>query len=114
MGLSMIVQMRIQATPASGPQQKMMMYLMPVMLFVIFNKWASGLNLYYLCYNILTAIQQRFINKSIEREKEEGGDAAAKGKKTPVRSNGKGRGKVSRLQQGRNGKASKRSPRLKR
>ena len=29
MGLSMIVQMRIQATPSAGPQAKMIMYLMP-------------------------------------------------------------------------------------
>jgi YidC/Oxa1 family membrane protein insertase len=113
MGVSMVIQKRIQSTPASGPQQKMLMYLMPAMLFFIFNKWASGLNLYYLCYNILTAIQQRFINKSIEREKVEGG-ADGGNEKSAVRSNGKGRGRSNRLQNGRNGKASKRSSRVKR
>jgi YidC/Oxa1 family membrane protein insertase len=113
MGVSMVIQMRIKSTPASGPQQKKLMYLMPAMLFFIFIKWASGLNLYYLCYNILTAIQQRFINKSIEREKEAGG-ADGGNEKSAVRSNGKGRGRSNRLQNGRNGKASKRSSRVKR
>ena len=69
MGLSMIVQMRLQSSPTTNPQAKMFMYFMPAMIFFIFNKWASGLNLYYLCYNVLTAIQQKFINKSIEAEK---------------------------------------------
>ena len=69
MGISMVFQMRLQTTAAAGPQAKMMMYFMPIMLFVIFNRFASGLNLYYLCYNILSAVQQRFINKEIEQEK---------------------------------------------
>jgi YidC/Oxa1 family membrane protein insertase len=70
MGLSMIVQMRMQATPGvGGTQAKVMMYMMPILLFVIFNQWASGLNLYYLVFNILSAIQQQFINRSMEKEK---------------------------------------------
>lgn len=113
MGISMVIQMRVQSTPSSGPQQKMLMYMMPAMLFFIFNKWAAGLNLYYLCFNVLTAIQQRFINKSIEREKEEGGDENGRDGKGSVRSNGKGSGKAKRLQNGQNGKASRRSSRVK-
>lgn len=68
MGLSMVVQMKMQATPGSGAQQKIFMYVFPVMIFVIFNRLASGLNLYYLCYNVLTAAQQKIINKQLERE----------------------------------------------
>ena len=106
MGLSMIVQMRIQATPTAGAQAKMLMYMMPGMIFLIFNKWASGLNLYYLCYNILTAIQQRFINKSIEREKEEAklnGTAGGGRKKSKKPTNNK-RSKNGAQQKKRTGK----------
>ncbi len=79
MGLSMIVQMKIQmASTPSTPQTKIFTYVMPVMIFAIFNKFASGLSLYYLCYNVFTAVQQKWINKTIEREKE----AASNGKGT--------------------------------
>ena len=70
MGLSMVVQMKIQAMPGSGAQQKMFMYLMPLMMFVIFNKFAAGLSLYYLCYNVLTAAQQKLINSQLRKENE--------------------------------------------
>jgi len=68
MGLSMIVQMRLQATPASGPQAKIFMYMMPAMIFVIFNRLPSGLSLYYFCYNVFSAIAQQFINRSIKNK----------------------------------------------
>ena len=70
MGLSMIVQMRLQATPASGPQAKIFMYMMPAMIFVIFNRLPSGLSLYYFCYNVFSAVQQQFINKSMKNKSE--------------------------------------------
>jgi YidC/Oxa1 family membrane protein insertase len=68
MGLSMVVQMRLQATPSSGAQAKMFMYVFPVMIFVIFNRLAAGLNLYYLCYNVLSAAQQKMINRSLHND----------------------------------------------
>lgn len=80
MGLSLVVQMRIQSTPAAGAQAKVFMYVMPVMLFVIFNSLPSGLSLYYLCYNVLTAAQQKLINKS-EHDKAEA--AGSNGKASP-------------------------------
>ncbi|WP_456426621.1 membrane protein insertase YidC [Rhodocaloribacter sp.] len=81
MGLSMVVQMRMQTSPTtSNAQAKIFTYLFPVMIFGIFNKFASGLSLYYLCYNVLTAIQQKFINKSIH-EKAEADAARGKGRK---------------------------------
>ncbi len=93
MGLSMIVQMKIQmASTPSNPQTKIFTYVMPVMIFAIFNKFASGLSLYYLCYNIFTAGQQQWINRTIAREKEAASNgqgtkrdvkAAKKGKKSP-------------------------------
>lgn len=72
MGISLVIQMRLQtSTTSSNPQMKMFTYLMPVMIFAIFNKFASGLSLYYLCYNVLTAIQQKYINKHLHDNDEE-------------------------------------------
>jgi len=66
----MVIQMRLQSTPGmTGTQAKVMMYMMPAVLFLVFNQWASGLNLYYLVFNILSAIQQHFINSSMEKAK---------------------------------------------
>jgi len=68
MGLSLIVQMRLQTQPSTNPQAKVFTYVMPVMLFLFFNRLASGLSLYYLVFNILSAIQQKFINKRLEKK----------------------------------------------
>jgi len=80
MGISMVFQMKIQmASTPSNAQAKIFTYVMPVMLFVIFNRLASGLSLYYLCYNVLTALHQRVINRQIAAESEaakEAGNAA--------------------------------------
>lgn len=62
MGISMIVQMRIQMASQMNTQAKIMTYVFPVMIFAIFNRLASGLSLYYLVYNVVTAIQQKWIN----------------------------------------------------
>ena len=79
MGISMIVQMRMQMNPATNPQAKIFTYVFPVMIFAIFNRLASGLSLYYLVYNIVTAIQQKWINRSIEREKKDEGATDGRG-----------------------------------
>lgn len=73
MGLSMIVQMKIQsgATASTNPQMKVFMYLFPGMIFVIFNRLASGLSLYYLCFNVLTAAQQMYMNRNSQTAKPE-------------------------------------------
>lgn len=80
MGISMVFQMKIQmASTPSNAQAKIFTYVFPVMLFVIFNRLASGLSLYYLCYNVLTALHQRLINRQIAAESEQakaGGDGA--------------------------------------
>ncbi len=41
-----------------NPQMKMMLYLMPVMMLVMFLKFASGLNLYYAVQNLASIPQQ--------------------------------------------------------
>ena len=58
------------------------MMIMPVFILVIFNQFAAGLSLYYLMYNILSAIQQKFINKQLEDESAKVEDeSTAKGRK---------------------------------
>lgn len=77
MGLSMVVQMRIQSGGGAGGQQmKVLTYVFPFMIFFIFNQFAAGLSLYYLSYNVVTAIQQKYINKQIEQE----GEASSNGR----------------------------------
>ncbi|MFV1980467.1 MAG: membrane protein insertase YidC [Rhodothermia bacterium] len=69
MSAAMIVQMRLQGThQQQAGQMKVMMMIMPVFILVIFNNFAAGLSLYYLAYNVLSAVQQKFINKSLEEE----------------------------------------------
>ena len=86
MGLSMVVSMSLQSGGGSGGQMAFMKYIFPIFIFFIFNRFAAGLSLYYLIYNIVTAAQQKYINNQIEKEKEAdeaGGDGA--GSKEDVR-----------------------------
>ncbi|MEA1972635.1 MAG: membrane protein insertase YidC, partial [Candidatus Cloacimonadota bacterium] len=48
---------------ASLQSQKMMMYVMPVMMFVFFNNFPSGLVLYWTIFNIFSMGQQYLIKK---------------------------------------------------
>jgi YidC/Oxa1 family membrane protein insertase len=61
MALSTILQQKISGTTSTNPQQKMMMYLMPIMFFFMFNQFPSGLNLYYTLFNVLTVLQQKYL-----------------------------------------------------
>lgn len=60
MGVSMFFQNKMLIT---DPQQKMMIYLMPVLLTLTFNFLPSGLNLYYLTFNVLAIGQQVWMTK---------------------------------------------------
>lgn len=92
MGISMVFQMRLQMNPSQGAQAKIFTYVFPVMIFAIFNRLAAGLSLYYLFYNVVTAIQQKYINSQIEREKD-GDDAEEKTKKSSKKKKSGGIGK---------------------
>jgi len=48
----------------TDPRQKMMVWMMPVMMFFLFNSFPSGLNLYYTLFNLLSIAQQWLVNKS--------------------------------------------------
>jgi YidC/Oxa1 family membrane protein insertase len=67
MAVTMIFQSKMTM---QDPKQKAMVYFMPVFMLLIFNQFPSGLNLYYTMFNLLTIIQQKFINKSINPPKE--------------------------------------------
>ena len=65
MGLSVFLLQWIsqRSMPQSNPQMKMMMWIMPVMLTVLFLNFASGLNLYYATMNIASLPQQLYLAK---------------------------------------------------
>ena len=65
MGLSMFFMMWIQgrSMPEPNQQMKMMMWIMPPFMTIIFLNFASGLNLYYVTSNLATIPQQYLIGK---------------------------------------------------
>ncbi|MEK7264353.1 MAG: membrane protein insertase YidC, partial [Bacteroidota bacterium] len=65
MGITMFVQ---QKQTVTDPRQKMMVWMMPVMMTLLFNSFPAGLNLYYFLFNILSIAQQWYINKQHSNE----------------------------------------------
>jgi len=65
MGITMFVQQKMSV---KDPRQKMMVYLMPVMLTLMFNSFPAGLNLYYFMFNLLSIAQQVWVNKQHKDE----------------------------------------------
>ncbi len=76
MGIFMFIQQRMMTSAqqnnsanmdekqqAMVQSQKMMAYILPVMMFFFFRNLPSGLVLYWTVFNILSIIQQHFINK---------------------------------------------------
>lgn len=55
--------------PMAG-QMKVLQYIFPLMLLFIFNNFAAGLSLYYLIFNVLSIIQQFFIKRSLDEDKD--------------------------------------------
>ena len=64
MGLSMFLQQRLTPTSADPTQAKMMMF-MPLIFTVFFLNFPAGLVLYWLVSNILSILQQWYINKKL-------------------------------------------------
>ncbi|HEX9755086.1 MAG TPA: membrane protein insertase YidC [Gemmatimonadales bacterium] len=68
MGLSMYLVSKIgQMGMEANPQMKMMLYVMPAMMTVLFLNFPSGLNLYYAVQNLASIPQQFLLAK--ERQK---------------------------------------------
>jgi YidC/Oxa1 family membrane protein insertase len=57
---SMFIQQKLTLT---DPKQKMMVYMMPVILMFVFNRLSSGLVLYWFTYNVLTSARQYLLVK---------------------------------------------------
>jgi YidC/Oxa1 family membrane protein insertase len=65
MGITMFIQ---QKMTIKDPRQKMLVWLMPILFTLLFNNFPSGLNLYYFVFNLLSIIQQYYINKQHDGE----------------------------------------------
>lgn len=59
MGVSTYYQSKSTIT---DPNQKMMLYFMPIFLLLMFNNFPSGLTLYYTLFNVLSVFQQRMVH----------------------------------------------------
>ena len=62
-GLSTFFQQFVSSTNRQDPTQKAMLYVMPLMIGWMTVKFASGLAIYWVCFNIIGGIQQYIINK---------------------------------------------------
>jgi YidC/Oxa1 family membrane protein insertase len=77
MGLSMFAVSKVgQIGMPPNPQAKMMLYVLPIMMTVLFVNFASGLNLYYTVQNVISIPQQYLIAR--RRLRQAGPPAAAK------------------------------------
>lgn len=65
MGVSMFIQQKMTVT---DPRQKMMVWMMPVLMTLLFNSFPAGLNLYYAVFNVLAIGQQIIVNKKHDDE----------------------------------------------
>lgn len=66
MGISMLIQQRLNPTPPDPMQAKVMM-VMPIFFTFLFLNFPSGLVLYWVVNNILSILQQWVITRKIER-----------------------------------------------
>jgi YidC/Oxa1 family membrane protein insertase len=89
MGVTMFLQQKMSV---KDPRQKMMVWMMPILFTLLFMGFPSGLNLYYLVFNILSVAQQQRINKQHQGEplvkvpqKKQGGIFAKIAKNLPDR-----------------------------
>jgi YidC/Oxa1 family membrane protein insertase len=65
LGGAMVLQQRLTPTPNMDPAQaRMMQIVMPVMMTVMFYRFASGLGLYWLMSTLLGIGQQLLMNRS--------------------------------------------------
>jgi YidC/Oxa1 family membrane protein insertase len=82
MGLSMYLVSKLgQLGMEPNPQMKVMLYMMPVMMTVLFLKFASGLNLYYAVQNLASIPQQWMLAKERMKKNPAKGVVGTKSKK---------------------------------
>ena len=63
LGISMFLTQKMSMATMDA-KQKPMMYIMTAFFFLLFNSFPSGLNLYYLIYNILNYLQQKSLKRA--------------------------------------------------
>jgi len=68
MGATMVLQQKLGPQPAD-PQQAKIMMIMPVMFTYLFASFPAGLVIYWAWSNILTILQQLYINQSSKSDK---------------------------------------------
>lgn len=68
MGATMFLQQKMTPSAMDPKQQKMMLF-MPIIFTFLFFTFPSGLVLYWLVSNILSIIQQYFVNKKLQAQK---------------------------------------------
>lgn len=66
MGLSMYVQQRLSPQAPDPTQAKIMLYVMPTILTLLFLYFPSGLVLYWVANNVLSVAQQWYIMRQVE------------------------------------------------
>ena len=68
MGATMFIQ---QAMTMKDPKQKVMVYMMPIIMTLAFNTFPSGLNLYYTLFNVWSILQQKYMpmKEPVKKEK---------------------------------------------
>ena len=71
MGASMVVQQRVsgQMTNQAAGQQKVMMWMLPIILTYASFSWPGGLLVYWVVTNVLSMIQQKVVNREIQKAK---------------------------------------------
>jgi len=75
LGLIMFMQTKLtgsSGTGSSAQQQKMMMYMMPIFMTFLFMRFAAGLTLYWLVFNVLTLVHQEMIKKKLGAQQANG------------------------------------------
>lgn len=65
---TMLNRTQMQGTGTQMPGMKFMLYLMPVMMLLWFNNYASGLSYYYFLSNVITIIQTLVIRRMIDEK----------------------------------------------
>jgi YidC/Oxa1 family membrane protein insertase len=80
MSIAMFVQQKMMTPPppttgevdekqaAMQQSQKMMVYIMPIMMFFIFKSMPAGLVLYWTVFNILSIVQQYYLQKHFKEK----------------------------------------------
>ncbi len=65
MGLTMVIQQKMNPSPTTSEDQKVIMNLMPIIFTFMMGNFASGLVIYWTWSNILSIMQQRYIMKKV-------------------------------------------------